>query len=120
MNAWRKFKHGLASWLLDAPRYGLPLRRPRLAACFGRSWVDLRNRHEQVLRRCGQGGLAVDQDWTSELFYCHLYPRWVSNFYAARWRIGRSSWRPCAPRQWLRRSFPLSSAIEVRPAFPTF
>jgi hypothetical protein len=75
VNALQSYKHVLASWLLDAPRYGFPLRMPGLAKRLGRSWVDLHNRHQRALRRPGQRGLAVDDPWTSALFYCQKYPR---------------------------------------------
>lgn len=70
MNLLRKLKQQTAAWLLDAPRYALALRFPRP----GRSWVDLHNRHERAVRRPDQRGLALDQPWTSALFYCQARP----------------------------------------------
>jgi hypothetical protein len=64
VNAWQRFKHKAAAFLLDAPRYALALQWPRP----GRSWVDLHNRHERAVRRPDQRGLALDQPWTSPLF----------------------------------------------------
>jgi hypothetical protein len=69
VNLWRQLQHKAAAYLLDAPRYALAMRWP------GRSWADLHNRHERAVRRPDQRGIALDQPWTSALFYCQAYPR---------------------------------------------
>jgi N-terminal domain of galactosyltransferase len=76
MSVWSQLKHKLAANLLDAPRYALVLRTPGLAqSLFGRSWVDLCNRRDQLRRRPGQRGVLCDWTWTRALFYCQAYPR---------------------------------------------
>jgi hypothetical protein len=84
VNAFRRLKHELAAYLLDAPRYAVALRFPGTR----RSWVDLHNRHERIARCPDQRGLALDQPWTSALFYCQACPR-----------VGREVMR-CALAEW--------------------
>jgi N-terminal domain of galactosyltransferase len=97
VSLWRRFRHKAAACLLDAPRYALALRFPGP----GRSWVDLHNRHERALRRPDQRGVALDQPWTSALFYCQANPRvglQVMRRALAEWPV---EWRdaPAAPPQ---------------------
>jgi hypothetical protein len=75
MSLWRLLKYKLAANLLDAPRYALVLRWPGLGRRFGRTWVDLRNRHERLVRQPDQRGVRCDWLWTSALFYCQAYPQ---------------------------------------------
>jgi hypothetical protein len=70
----KSLKRLLAANLLDAPRYTLPVRFPGLARTLGYTWVDLKNRHERLLRRSGQRGVACDWLWCSALFHCQNYP----------------------------------------------
>jgi hypothetical protein len=70
----RWLRHKLAANVLDAPRYALAL-RPGLARLVGRSWVDLHNRGQRLLRRPGQRGVVCDWRWTCPLFYCQTFPR---------------------------------------------
>jgi hypothetical protein len=71
----RWLKHFAAAWLLDAPRYGWVLRFPVEARRFGRSWVDLRNRGQCLVRRPGQCGVSFVDRWSTDLFYCRARPR---------------------------------------------
>lgn len=72
---WQRVRHCLAANLLDAPRYSLVLQFPRLARLLGRSWTDLCNRGERLLRRPDQRGVAFDWRWSSALYFCQAYPR---------------------------------------------
>jgi hypothetical protein len=70
----RRVRRNAAGWLLDAPRYGLPLHAPRLARRLGRSWIDLHNRGERLVRDVEQRGVRCDWPWTSHLYYCECEP----------------------------------------------
>jgi hypothetical protein len=74
VSQWRWPRHLLAAYLRDAPRYRLAIDCPRLARWLGRSWVDLCNRHERLVRRPGQRGVTCAWRWSSPLFYCQAYP----------------------------------------------
>ncbi len=68
MTPLARARHWLAARLIDAPRYRWALRSwlvhgdPASAP-----WVDLRNRHERLVRTAGQRGVACDWRWTSAL-----------------------------------------------------
>ena len=68
--AWRQARATAAAVLLDAPRYGLALRAPRLGRLIGLTWQSLCNRGETLARDPEQEGVRCEWRWTSSLRHC--------------------------------------------------